>query len=329
MSNFTAIIAISLSLFCITGCTEAPETSMQEDKPQFSQGFQDIGLLTNTSIHSIPLEDVLNGGPRKDGIPAINEPSFTTIQNAPNWLQDDGLGILVQHNQTQRYYPYGILNWHEIVNDTIDELNISVTFCPLCGTAIVYDRQISEDTITNFGVSGKLWESNLLMYDQETETLWSQFIGEAVVGDLTGQKLKTINSDIITFNQLKQNFPQAQVLSDQTGFNRAYDFSPYGDYDINDTLFFSASGSSESEFQLKELFVVAVDDNKQIGFNRNDLLENQIADIQNYQATVEKDGTITIINPEGKVLPQFVTMWFSWVSHPEKKQELEFIIWSN
>src|SRR3989344_4868604 len=144
------------------------------------------GLNTDTGKSSIDQSKIVSGGPGKDGIPAISNPKFVDIGDEE--LSDSTSGILINLNKQTRFYPFNILVWHEIVNDSIEGSYIAVTFCPLCGSAIVFDRRVG-DEILEFGVSGLLYESNLLMYDKKTESLWSQVLGEAVVGSYTGTKL--------------------------------------------------------------------------------------------------------------------------------------------
>ena len=154
----------------------------------FEQAFIRDGLKTNSAIRSIDLKLVLGGGPGKDGIPSIDSPTFTNIANADSTITDETLGLYVKAGGVEKFYPYNVLVWHEIVNDVVGGTPLVVTFCPLCGSAIVFDATYDGEA-HDFGVSGKLYDSNLLMYDRDTESLWSQIIGEAVVGDETGKKL--------------------------------------------------------------------------------------------------------------------------------------------
>lgn len=289
------------------------------------EAFSKLNLKTNTAISSISLEDVLNGGPRKDGIPSINQPKFVDLKEASNWLDDQNLGLIYADGNTTRFYPYAILYFHEIVNDEVNGKNLAVTFCPLCGSALIFDR--GQDV---FGVSGKLWESNLLMYDHKTETLWSQILGEAVVGDRTGETLELLDSNVISFSDLKATHLDAEVLSNQTGYRRDYGDSPYGNYENNNSLYFPVS-KEDVAFPKKELFhVVNVDEETAIGFHRANLLDVGQAQVevksQNFEAKVGEDGSITVKNIETEEeLPGFVTMWFSLVTHINKEQ----IIWAS
>jgi Protein of unknown function (DUF3179) len=194
------------------------------------------GFKTNTAKRSVELKDLQSGGPAKDGIPAILNPKFIS-QAAANWLvpQEPVIALVVENEA--RAYPLQILIWHEIVNDTIGKTPVTVTFCPLCYSAIVFERRVG-DRIYSFGVSGLLRHSDMIMYDRQTETLWQQFNGEALVGDLTGTFLKQLPAQIVSYEQFRQAYPQGVVLSRDTGYNRDYGRNPYAGYDdINQTPF--------------------------------------------------------------------------------------------
>ncbi len=290
-----------------------PSAPVEEE---LEMAFSRTGLRTNTAISSIPLAEVLSGGLPKDGIPAILEPTFVTVEEASEWLDDEGLGIIYSKGDTTRFYPYAILYWHEITNDTVEGRNIAVTFCPLCGSALIFDR--GEDV---FGVSGKLWESNLLMYDHETETLWSQILGEAMVGDRTGETLEILDANVIRFADLKSTYPQADVQSKDTGYSRRYGDSPYGNYETNNELYFPISEEDDA-FQKKELFHIVYVDDLSVGFLRSDLAEVGAAEVEvngrMIRAEMSEEGQITVTDMgSGEQLPGFVTMWFSWVTHIE------------
>jgi len=193
--------------------------------------------------HSIPLDDILSGGPQKDDIPALDAPRFLLASAAPEeW--NSLPGIFVSAGDDERFYPINILNWHEIVNDTIGGVPVSVTYCPLCASAAIYERTTSEG-VGSFGVSGFLYESNLLMYDRITGSLWDQVHGEAVVGKLTGEKLHRIPSDVLTLATVRKKWPKTQVLSTVTGYVRQYNLNPYGGYDQVPSTYFPVSTVDE------------------------------------------------------------------------------------
>ena len=180
--------------------------------------------------HSVPYSDILSGGPPKDGIPAIDDPTFVTVSEADEWLEDVEPVIFFQIGDDARVYPIQIFMWHEIVNDTVGDMPVVITFCPLCNTAIAFERTV-DNKVFDFGTTGRLRYSNLIMYDRQTETWWQQATGEAIVGELTGVQLAFRPASIIAWADFKANYPDGKVLSRETGFNRAYGDNPYVGYD--------------------------------------------------------------------------------------------------
>jgi len=191
--------------------------------------------------HSIPLNKIVSGGPPKDGIPSIDKPKYVTVAEANLFLNDEGFGLAVEINDRWRFYPYQILVWHEIVNDTFENQPLLVTYCPLCFTGKVFERELDGQAV-EFGISGKLYNSNFLMYDRKTDSLYSQALGEAVVGEKTNTKLVHYPSLVMTWNDFKKNHSEAEVLSLKTGIIRDYTRDPYSNYYSNDsTLLFPLS----------------------------------------------------------------------------------------
>jgi hypothetical protein len=162
----------------------------------------------------------------------------------------------VEHNGVARAYPLQVLTWHEIVNDTIGGTPVAVTFCPLCYSAIAFERRIEGEPVT-FGVSGLLRNSDLVMYDRKTETLWQQFTGTAIVGTHAGTTLRLVASQILSFRQFAENYPDGTVLSRDTGYDRRYGQNPYAGYDDVDTPPFAYDGPTDDRLPPKEK-VVAV-----------------------------------------------------------------------
>lgn len=177
----------------------------------------------------IPLDEILDGGPGKDGIPSIDHPKFISLAEANSQFQTDGPGLVVQINGEAKFYPYQILVWHEIVNDTVGNTPVLISYCPLCNSGIVFERKV-KGQVVEFGVSGKLYNSDLLMYDRKTESLWSQITGRAVVGPLTGTELTQLEANAVSYKTFAEKFPSGRVLSKDTGFSRDYDRNPYGNY---------------------------------------------------------------------------------------------------
>ena len=185
---------------------------------------------TNWNRHTIDYGEILSGGPPRDGIPSIDEPQFITQAEAAGWLAGNEPVIAVEIGGEARAYPLQILTWHEIVNDQIGDVPLIVTFCPLCNSAIVFDRRLGGEVL-EFGTSGLLRHSDLIMYDRTTESLWQQFTGEAIAGDMAGRRLAFLASSIVGFDDFRQAYPDGKVLSRDTGFNRSYGQNPYAGYD--------------------------------------------------------------------------------------------------
>lgn len=185
---------------------------------------------TDFSKHSVPYSEILSGGPPKDGIPAIDHPVFVSVDEADAWLKPQEPVILFALNGDARAYPIQILIWHEIVNDVVADIPVLVTFCPLCNTAIAFERTVNGQVL-DFGTTGRLRFSNLVMYDRQTESWWQQATGEAIVGELTGTQLQFLPASVISWEMFKTAFPEGKVLSRETGHSRPYGENPYAGYD--------------------------------------------------------------------------------------------------
>jgi hypothetical protein len=208
--------------------TPAPDVTLlpAEDPPAGAERE----FSTDFSIHSVPYSEVLSGGPPKDGIPSIDDPNFIAVEEADEWLEPVEPVIRVQAGGETRAYPLQILMWHEIVNDTVGGVPLTVTFCPLCNTAIAFERTVNGQVL-DFGTTGRLRFSNLIMYDRQTETWWQQASGKAIAGELTGTQLDFYPAEIIAWEDFKAAHPNAQVLSRDTGRNAPYGQNPYTGYD--------------------------------------------------------------------------------------------------
>jgi len=197
--------------------------------------------------------DILSGGPPKDGIPAIDKPAFDTVKTTPFQKDNMILGIVVDGEA--RAYPYAILNWHEIVNDKINEKPVSVTFCPLCDTGIAFERIVG-DKETTFGVSGKLYQSCLVMYDRATGTLWSQPWGTGIKGDQTNNNLNRIPMVKTTLGKWIEKYPETKILSTKTGHIRDYFYTPYNNYAESPQLYFPVRNLDKVKGHTKESITI-------------------------------------------------------------------------
>lgn len=171
----------------------------------------------------------MSGGPPKDGIPAIDDPRFASVQESSD-LSDRDPVIVLRIGDDVRAYPLRVLIWHEIANDRVDGVPVAVTYCPLCNAAIAFDRRIGGKELT-FGVSGMLRHSDMVMYDRQTESWWQQYSGEAMVGAMTGATLKALPTRLESFARFKEQFPAGKVLVPADPSSRPYGSNPYVGYE--------------------------------------------------------------------------------------------------
>jgi hypothetical protein len=185
---------------------------------------------TDFAKHTVPLEEIVSGGPPKDGIPAIDRPVFVSTREADRWLGDREPVIVVARGSDVRAYPLQILMWHEIVNDRVGDVPVTVTYCPLCNTALVFDRRF-DGRVLDFGTTGRLRHSDLVMYDRQTESWWQQATGEGIVGELAGGQLTPVSAPTVSWSTFRSSHPDGRVLSRETGHDRPYGRNPYTGYD--------------------------------------------------------------------------------------------------
>ncbi|MDA0225925.1 MAG: DUF3179 domain-containing protein [Proteobacteria bacterium] len=200
---------------------------------------------TDFSRHTVPFDEIRDGGPPKDGIPAIDKPRFDSQDIAAKTLAAREPVIALELAGEAKAYPLSILMWHEIVNDRIGGVPVAVTFCPLCNASIVFDRRVGAREF-DFGTTGKLRHSDLVMYDRQTETWWQQFTGAGIFGAHAGTVLKKIESQIVSFEEFRRAHPRARVLSRNTGYDRAYGRNPYQGYDSIDQTPFLLSSAPDA-----------------------------------------------------------------------------------
>jgi len=211
-------------------------------------------LKTDRSKARIRLDEIVSGGPPPDGIPAIDRPAFVAAGGADPWLQAVEPVLALQVNGDARAYPLQILIWHEIVNDFVGGRPVAVTYCPLCNSGLVFDRVVDGRTL-DFGTSGKLYRSDLLMYDRQTHSLWAQIEGRAVVGEQAGARLARVPANTIAYQDFKAAYPAGRVLSRNTGHARSYGMNPYQAYDRPDDIPFLFQGQPDRRRPPKERVV--------------------------------------------------------------------------
>ncbi len=252
-------VAILLAA-CAPRSPGVAKATPSEDQP----GFSTLGWKTDFNKHSIPLREITSGGPPRDGIPPIDHPKF---QNAAqvDWLKPKEPVISFSAGDDHRAYPLQILIWHEIANDQVGGIPVVVTFCPLCNTAIALDRRV-DGRVLDFGTSGNLRKSDLVMWDRQTESWWQQISGEAIVGGLTGKRLTMLPAAIISWEEFRQDFPSGRVLSRETGFQRDYGRNPYVGYDDTSQRPFLYNGPVDSRLPAMERVVTVSDGGEDVAY---------------------------------------------------------------
>jgi hypothetical protein len=180
----------------------------------------------------VDFSEILVGNPTKNGIPSVTDPAMESVEEAGAWLSDRSPVIALEIDGSARAYPLAILMWHEIANDEIAGMPVAVTFCPLCNSSVTFDRRV-EGEVLDFGVSGLLRNSDLIMYDRQSETWWQQLTGEGLVGQYSGILLDIVPSQVIGFGSFAERHPDGLVMSRETGHYRQYGINPYSNYDSN------------------------------------------------------------------------------------------------
>ncbi len=298
----------------------------------FRNVFLQKGANSNTTVNHITLqndftgakvrpEDLIQGCFGQDCIPSIDHPKFDGIQSAP-WLRYQDVIFTISHKGVERAYPQRILNWHEIVNDTIAGDPIAITFCPLCGSAVSFERKVSGIT-TEFGVSGKLYDSDLVMYDRYEGNLWQQITGEAIVGPAArrSEKLKPFFLGTTTWGAWKSNHPEGQVLSKNTGYAGDYDQYPYGTYEQDDQLYFGVK-NLDKKLPLKTVvYGVEIAGNAkaypQRMFEKTNIVKDTVGKVP-IRLEKTSSGDIRVVNEQtNQVIVPLRLFWFAWAAfHP-------------
>lgn len=272
----------------------------------------------------IPVRAIESGGPGRDGIPALDNPRFVPAEEA-RFLDSTDRVLGIQRNGIVRAYPVAILNWHEIVNDHYGSDAVVVTYCPLCGTGMAFIAKAKGEKL-DFGVSGLLYNSDVLLYDRQTESLWSQLMSQAVSGPLRGQRLEMIPLTHTSWEDWRSRHPQSEVLSTDTGYSRDYSRDPYVGYDRAFKIMFRVSHLSE-RYHPKEPVIGIVMDGvaKAYSFSTLAVTKGDIHDEINGHPVIirydDKHRTGTIHDAvTGDELPSVTAYWFAWYAfYPDTK----------
>jgi hypothetical protein len=269
-----AVIGIALGIIVLSFNDDSTQiTVISSDALENPISSELVMMETDGVKHLIPLEKIKGGGPPKDGIPSIDHPVFVDVPNS-QFMSNSDTVIGLEINGEAKAYPIFILVWHEIVNDNVGGIPVSVTYCPLCYTNQVFERVIDGQEV-EFGTSGKLYNSNLLMYDRYTESYWSQALGMAVKGELTGYQLNLIPFDVITWGDWKQLHPDTKVLTTDTGHIRSYATDPYGNYYTEPRIMFPVE-YSDDRLHPKEIIIGFNENGIYKAYKQNDIESNVI-----------------------------------------------------
>ncbi len=223
---------------CGSGAADDKEAGAEATQVAPSEPEETPSALDNMRNPAFPeplidVDAVLSGGPPPDGIPPIDDPHFDRVDKV-DWLADSEPVLSLTVGKETRAYPLQVMTWHEIVNDTVGGVPVTVTYCPLCNSGVAFEREIAGRVLT-FGTSGRLYADNLVMYDRQTESLWPQLTGEASIGVLTGEQLTAIPMGVVAWQEFREAFPDSLVLNRDTGSDRPYGQNPYVDYDDPDS----------------------------------------------------------------------------------------------
>lgn len=262
------IIASLIILFIWVGCSSPEDITSNNNNNTSNTGNNNNNnnnddTNTQTNNWTIPVEEVFDGGPGKDGIPAIEQPKFMAGNSgqAATFMDDEDLVVGIKLGDVIKAYPHKILDWHEIVNDEVNKQKISINYCPLTGTAFAW-RGVFDNFDTTFGVSGLLYNSNLILYDRQTDSYWSQIKLEAVHGKSVGKKPALFELYETTWGAWKAMFPNTLLLSNQQQVVRDYQTYPYGPYkEEHDFLLFPVNPLN-TELPAKERVFALLNDNK-------------------------------------------------------------------
>lgn len=263
----------------------------------------------------IPKEKIISGGPPKDGIPAILNPKFETASQA-SWLNSGDLVAGIEFDGIFKAYPLRILVWHEAVNDKVGDKAILVSYCPLCGSTLIFDRNIDSQELT-FGISGLLYQSDVLFYDHQNQSLWSQLEMKAISGPKAGTKMEVLPSVLATWSEWKSKHPNTLVLSRDTGYSRDYSNMPYGGYENSRSIMFPVDRRDDRYHPKEKVLVVISADNvaKAYAFEELSKLKTQIKDKVGNEDVIINFGDgkfVTAYDNSGNPVRSFVTYWFAW-----------------
>jgi hypothetical protein len=312
MKNLSSIVVIFLCPFlCL---------SMSDAMGKTKNGF-------DLADSMIPVKEIRRGGPPRDGIPALNYPAFVPAEDAGYVKPDDRvIGVVIKGKP--RAYPIKVLNWHEVVNDVIGKQNFVITYCPLCGTGMVFGSNFSDGVREGalvFGVSGLLYNSDVLLYDRQTESLWSQIMGKAVTGKLKNSSLKQLPAFHTNLKEWLNRYPNSEVLAVDSRNQGDYERNPYEGYEKTKRLMFKVNNKSSLDFHPKEWVLGLKVGEKTMAFPFSELRQHNkkqfgvTLDERTFTLYWNDAGNSAYVrDSSGKDYASTIAFWFAWYAfHPE------------
>jgi len=269
----------------------------------------------------VPAKQILSGGPGRDGIPSLDYPAFIVARNA-DYLSEEDRVLGVEVNGVARAYPIRILNYHEIVNDIVGGEAIVVTYCPLCGSGMAFNAEIDNKSF-EFGVSGLLYNSDVLLYDRQTGSLWSQILKTSVSGAMSGTRLTAIPLSHTTWQDWYARHPATDVLSSETGYRRNYRVDPYPGYSRSGKLYFPVQ--EESRLYRRKALVMGLEvDGEFKAYPFAELQKGSGRFTDEFNGTRfevlydSANETARILAENGNEMPTLMAFWFAWYAfHPD------------
>ncbi len=310
-------------------------TTLEKETPTPSAKVTPTPSAKEKEYFNLLLKNVISGGPPKDGIPAVEKPEYTNVEAANTWLLPNDIVFGIDYQGFVAAYPQRILVWHEIVNEKINGEQVSLTYCPLTGTVFSFKGNIAAGVSTTFGVSGKLVNSNVIMYDRKTDSYWSQILGKAFSGQSTGKTLDEFPTYWTTWEQWKKKYPETKVLSRTTGFIRDYGVGsdPYGSYTGDFKGYYTSPELifepiyKDLRFQAKTV-VVGIRDAKgnAVAIPKDILKTKKVVEANLGGKTIvitydeELDAHRATMKETGKWINSVDAMWFAWAAfYPDTK----------
>ncbi|OJF91532.1 DUF3179 domain-containing protein [Alkalibacterium sp. 20] len=321
--SLAILVVIVVGVFVFNNNRQSEENREAQTEEESAESLIDFESMTDerlTAYHDF----IQSGGPPPDGIPPIEEPIYESMAEADILMDDQDVVFIVEAEDRVFIYPQRILVWHEIVNEEFNGEKVSITYCPLTGSAIGYKGSIQEIE-TDFGTSGKLINSNLVMYDRETESYFPQILGIAVDGELKGQRLEEFPVLWSTWGRVKEQYDDAQVLSENTGFIRDYNQDPYGSYVESSGFYYSDAliypvMFENDQFQNKEVMIAGRVGDEPFAIPKKSLAEEKIIHfnlgdhslVANYYEALDTARVFIEDEEEEIFVNSYDVMWFAW-----------------